>query len=115
MNIDSEEFLDRMNGLIAAFDKAIIIIENYINKFEEGSENKILVKDLKNGSDIIRKFKINISNRPEWLLKQIITPSSKRPTLGLGKGFGEFLWHGYDWEREIMDAVHAADKYFRKM
>jgi hypothetical protein len=34
---------------------------------------------------------------------------------GLSKGFGEFLWQGYDWQVEVMDAVNAIEDYWRKM
>ena len=109
----------KLNGFIVLCDIAIDIVKKYIEKFKKDPEYELTVEDLTMGLKNLCSYREFFISNPDYLLKKMYLPTKKRPGLGFGRGFGEFLralpkedeW----WADEIMDAVHAIEKYFRNM
>lgn len=102
---------------MAVREEAINIIRKHIDIFSNNPEHRGFIKDLKHGLEVLekgsqRRIDEGIEKFAEDLKKY---PRGKRPGLGLSRGFGEFLWQGYDWQKEIMDAVRKIERYHSSM
>ena len=106
-----QERHDKMQFL---FEQAIELILRRIETLKKNSGNEFLIKELTHGVDLLKIGKENFS-KDEFKKLFFDSPVGKRPGLGLSRGFGEFLWHGYDWEKEIMAAIDDIENYFRNM
>ena len=104
----------KQEELIQLIDFAIITIEKCIVNLRSDLSNEDIVYNLNAAIEDLKARKELVFD--ESFIKRICSyPSNKRPRFGLSRGFGEFLWHGYDWEKEIMAAIDDIENYFRNM
>lgn len=111
------ELEKKLYGLLETQEYAMGVIKKHIEQLQCKEGNEAVVKDLLHGLSIVeggynRCKEEGIGGLAMFLKK---SPRGKRPGLSLTRGFGEFLWHGYDWEREIMEALDKIEDYFASM
>ena len=110
---------------------AIKIIKKHIEIFRNNKDYTHMVEGLELGLSIIeggyKRYKaIGVDGLIAELEPYYRSPIGKempmkgrgrkyRPSFGLSRGFGEFLWHKDEWQREIMEAVHKIEDYYRTM
>ena len=116
MENNLETILERF---ISVRKKAIQKVTEKIKelKAQNLDDDQYLIKELEHGLDVLNKGLERIKREGVEGIDRDIKrwPRGKRPGLGLSRGFGEFLWHGYDWEKEIMAAIDDIENYFRNM
>ncbi|MBA8667906.1 hypothetical protein H1Q59_08395 [Holosporaceae bacterium 'Namur'] len=114
--IPKEEIDKKRNELTELLVKGIAIINKHIKNLEKDQSNASLIKDLEIGIDNL-KGRIDLINKGEWFEKLFDKPpkAKGRGGFGLSRGFGEFLWQGFDWEQEIMTAVRSIERYYGSM
>jgi len=98
---------EKYTRYISIQQDAIQIVKKYVNQFSNSPEYKIIVEDLKNGLNVLE---VGLSKDVEKGIDGFLAdlerfPKGRRPGFGISRGFGEFLWQGYDWQKEIMDSV----------
>jgi len=114
MNVTKEE-IKKLGNLIKLYDDAIEIVQKYINKFKGDPEYDVTITDLRNGLDVLECGRKNKKDNFDWLSSVLKIPKEKRGGFGLSRGFGEFLWKADAWQREIMNAIHKIEDYYRNM
>lgn len=115
-NILNEYENNKRLELIKLLQEAAEIVLKYIEKFKDKSEYKLTVDNLNMGLRNLEAGVNLLTIRPEWFKERLERSKEKRGGFGaLSRGFGEFLWQGEDWQREIMDAVHKIEDYYENM
>jgi hypothetical protein len=115
--IDKTEMKQKLENFLKINEEAMRIISKYVNKFKDKKEHEYQVKKLEFWLSILKQGceRDKILGVDGFIAKFKKYPQGKRPTFGFSKGFGEFLWQGYDWQREILEAVDKIDNYYNKM
>jgi hypothetical protein len=118
----------KLIGFLQVSQKAIDIINKYIEKIEKSDDETLkdmILEDLKHGLSVLEKGKSrDIRNGVKEIEKDLKRfKRGNRPGFGLHRGFCEFLggsineyknWKG-EWSDEILNAVIKIDAYYNYM
>lgn len=115
--IESIEIEKKFHDFLLVRKEAIDVIKKYIEKFKYKRDYESILRRLEFGLSTIEAGYNRVNKDGiEGLLADLKKyPKGKRPLFGYSRSFGEFLWQGYDWQREILEAVDKIDNYYNNM